>query len=128
MASDAGRMRTLRDRLEVGLKRGPAVIFGEAAERLPNTTLFAVPGLKAEIALINLDLAGFAVSSGSACSSGKVTASHVLTAMGVAPELVAGAIRVSIGPTTKENEIDLFLEAWTKVVAGLSRDKGGLAA
>jgi cysteine desulfurase len=88
----------------------------------------AVSGLKAEIALINLDLGGFAVSSGSACSSGKVTASHVLTAMGVAPELVAGAIRVSIGPTTTENEIDSFLEAWTKVVAGLSRDKGGLAA
>jgi len=52
----------------------------------------------------------------------------VLTAMGVAPELVTGAIRVSIGPTTTENEIDSFLEAWTKVVAGLSRDKGGLAA
>ena len=128
IVSDAERMRALRDRLEAGLKRGPAVIFGEAAERLPNTTLFAVPGLKAEIALINLDLGGFAVSSGSACSSGKVTASHVLTAMGVAPELVTGAIRVSIGPTTTENEIDSFLEAWTKVVAGLSRDKGGLAA
>jgi cysteine desulfurase len=87
-----------------------------------------VRGLKAEIALINLDLDGFAVSSGSACSSGKVTASHVLTAMGVAPELVAGAIRVSIGPTTSENEIDSFLEAWMKLVTGLSRDKGGLAA
>jgi cysteine desulfurase len=128
MASDAERMRALRDRLEAGLKRGPAVIFGETAERLPNTSLFAVPGLKAETALINLDLGGFAVSSGSACSSGKVTASHVLTAMGIAPDLISGAIRVSIGPTTSENEIDLFLEAWRKLVAGLSRDKGGLAA
>ena len=87
-----------------------------------------MPGLKAETALIKLDLAGFAVSSGSACSSGKVAASHVLAAMGVAPELAAGAIRVSIGPTTTENEIDCFLEAWRTVVAGLSRDKGGLAA
>ena len=128
MAADAERMRALRDRLEAGLKRGPAVIFGEAVERLPNTSLFAVRGLKAEIALINLDLDGFAVSSGSACSSGKVTASHVLTAMGVAPELVVGAIRVSIGPTTSENEIDSFLEAWMKLVTSLSRDKGGLAA
>ncbi len=70
----------------------------------------------------------FAVSSGSACSSGKVAASHVLAAMGVAPELASGAIRVSVGPTTTENEIDSLIEAWRMVVAGLSRDKGGLAA
>ena len=128
MAADAEHMRVLRDRLEAGLKRGPAVIFGESVERLPNTSLFAVPGLKAETALINLDLDGFAVSSGSACSSGKVTASHVLAAMGIAPGLISGAIRVSIGPTTTENEIDSFIEAWRTVAAGLSRDKGGLAA
>jgi cysteine desulfurase len=128
MADDGPRMRALRDRLESGLERGPVVIFGAGAERLPNTTLLAAPGLKAEIALIKLDLAGFAVSSGSACSSGKVTASHVLAAMGVAPELAAGAIRVSIGPTTTENEVDSFIETWRTVVAGLSRDKGGLAA
>jgi cysteine desulfurase len=128
MAADRPRTRALRDRLEAGLKRGPVVIFGEGAERLPNTSLFAMPGLKAEIALIKLDLAGFAVSSGSACSSGKVAASHVLAAMGVAPELASGAIRVSIGPTNTENEIDSFLEAWRTVVAGLSRDEGGLAA
>jgi cysteine desulfurase len=127
MADDGTRMRALRERLEAGLGRS-AMIFGAPAERLPNTSLFAAPGLKAEIALIKLDLAGFAVSSGSACSSGKVAASHVLAAMGVAPELGSGAIRVSIGPTTTENEIDSFLEAWRTVVAGLSRDKGGLAA
>jgi cysteine desulfurase len=128
MADDAQRMRELRDRLETGLKRDPVVIFGESAERLPNTSLFAAPGLKAETALIKLDLAGFAVSSGSACSSGKVAASHVLAAMGVAPELASGAIRVSIGQTTTENEIDCFLEAWRTLLAGLSRDEGGLAA
>ena len=115
-------MRALRERLEAGLWRGPVVIFGEGAERLPNTVaLFAAPGLKAETALIKLDLAGFAVSSGSACSSGKVAASHVLKAMGVAPELASGAVRVSLGPTTTENEIDSFLAAWSKLVAGLSR-------
>jgi len=129
LADDGIRMQVLRERLETGLGRNRnTVIFGEAAERLPNTSLFAAPGLKAEIALIKLDLAGFAVSSGSACSSGKVAASHVLAAMGVAPELAAGAIRVSIGPTTTENEIDSFIEAWRTVVASLSRDKGGLAA
>jgi len=126
MATDAERMRSVRDRLEAGL--GSCVIFGRGAERLPNTSLFAAPGLRAETALINLDLDGFAVSSGSACSSGKVTASHVLAAMGVSPELVSGAIRVSVGPSTSENEIDLFLEAWTKLLSGLSKERGGLAA
>ena len=72
-------------RLEAGLKAATphAVIFGEGAQRLPNTTLFAVPGVKAETAMIAFDLNGIAVSSGSACSSGKVQASHVLAAMGV---------------------------------------------
>ncbi len=131
MVADGERMRFVRDRLEAGLARGPTVIFGRNAERLPNTSLFATPGLRAETALINLDLDGFAVSSGSACSSGKVTASHVLAAMGMSDKLVGGAIRLSIGPSTSENEIDLFLEAWTKLLASLSKDskdKRGLAA
>jgi cysteine desulfurase len=128
MAADADRMRFVRDRLERALMLGPAVIFSRAVERLPNTSLFAVPGLRAETALINLDLDGLAVSSGSACSSGKVAPSHVLAAMGVPAELAAGAIRVSIGPTTSENEIDLFLEAWMKLLAGLSKHRRGLAA
>jgi cysteine desulfurase len=128
MAADGERMRFVRDRLEAGLTQGPTVIFGRNAPRLPNTSLFATPGLRAETALINLDLDGFAVSSGSACSSGKVTPSHVLAAMGVSEKLISGAIRLSIGPTTSENEIDLFLEAWTKLLAGLSKDRRGLAA
>ena len=110
------------------LTGGPTVVFGQAAARLPNTSLFAAPGVRAETALINLDLDGFAVSSGAACSSGKVTASHVLAAMGAPARLSAGAIRVSIGPGTTENEIDLFLKAWTKLLKGLSRDGQGLAA
>jgi cysteine desulfurase len=69
-----------------------------------------------------------AVSSGSACSSGKVAPSHVLAAMGVAPEVAMGAIRISLGPTTTEEEIEIFLKAWTKRVMGLSKGKRGLAA
>jgi cysteine desulfurase len=125
---DSERMRVLRDRLEAGLVNGPTVIFGHQARRLPNTSLFAAPGIRAETALISLDLDGFAVSSGSACSSGKVTASHVLAAMGVPGDLAAGAIRVSIGPATSENDIDRFLKAWMKLLAGLSKEKSGLAA
>lgn len=116
-------LRRLRDRLELGLRQAaPAtVIFGEAAERLSNTALFAIEGVKAETALIAFDLAGIAVSSGSACSSGKVTASHVLAAMGVRADLAAGAIRVSFGLTSGEADIDRFLEAWTKLVAHLNK-------
>jgi cysteine desulfurase len=128
MTADGERMRPLRDRLEAGLGGGPTVVFGRNAGRLPNTSLFAAPGIRAETALINLDLDGFAVSSGSACSSGKVTASHVLAAMGVPGDLAAGAIRVSIGPGTGENDIDRFLKAWTERVEALSKGKGGLAA
>src|SRR5258707_9222046 len=129
MAADSERLRALRDRLEAGLARSPTVVFGRNAERLPNTSLFAAPGLRAETAIINLDLMGFAVSSGSACSSGKVAASHVLAAMGVPGGLSSGAIRLSIGPHTAENEIDLFLKAWMKLLAGLSKGgKSGLAA
>ena len=129
-SEEACRIKALRERLEAGLERA-AIVFGAGAERLPNTTLFAVPGVKAETALIALDLAGFAVSSGSACSSGKVSASHVLAAMGVPAALAAGAIRVSIGYATTEGDIDLFLRAWTKLSVGLSKrakDNRGLAA
>jgi len=131
LAREGERLRVLRERLEAGLREIAAetVIFGAGAERLPNTTLFAVPGHKAETALIALDLAGVAVSSGSACSSGKVAASHVLSAMGVAPELVGGAIRVSLGWETRESEVKDFLIAWSKTVSRLSRgEKTGLAA
>ena len=76
----------LRNRLESGLRQTPgAIVFSDDVPRLPNTTLFTVPGLKAETAVIGFDLAGIAVSSGSACSSGKVQPSHVLEAMGFGP-------------------------------------------
>jgi cysteine desulfurase len=119
--ADAVRMAALRDRFEAALKTQTpaAVVFGAAAERLPNTCLFAVPGLKAETAIISFDLNGIAVSSGSACSSGKVQISTVLTAMGVEPDLARGAVRVSLGWTTTEAEIDLLLNAWMRVVSTL---------
>ncbi len=131
LGAEAARIGALRERLEAGLRaiRADTAIFGMGAERLPNTALFAVPGQRAETALIALDLDGIAVSSGSACSSGKVAPSHVLAAMGVAPELAAGAIRVSLGRETRETEVKDFLIAWTKLVSRLSRgEKSGLAA
>src|SRR4029077_13211440 len=118
---DVTRMAALRDRLESGLKAvtPEAVVFGASVPRLPNTTLFAVPGLKAETAIIAFDLNGIAVSSGSACSSGKVQASHVLPAMGVDPSLSRGAVRISLGWSTTEADLEALLTAWNKVVSSL---------
>ncbi len=124
--TEAARMAALRDRLEAGLKAAsPAVvIFGTESERLPNTTLFAVPGLKAETAVIALDLEGVAVSAGAACSSGKVQPSHVLAAMGVPLHLARAGVRVSLGPSTAESEVDRFIEAWIKVSGSLAKQQG----
>jgi cysteine desulfurase len=121
--AEAERMRTLRDALEMGLKAiAPhAVIFGGAAERLPNTTLFSVEGMKAETAVIAFDLEGIAVSSGAACSSGKVQPSHVLAAMEVSPALLRGAVRVSLGWTTTEADVERFFAAWRKLAKVLSK-------
>jgi cysteine desulfurase len=122
LAGDAPRLQSLRNRLENGLQQTPDVIvFSEAVPRLPNTTLFTVPGLKAETAVIGFDLAGIAVSSGSACSSGKVQPSHVLEAMGFGPELAQGAVRLSLGWSTSETEVDRCLEAWRKLAGTLLR-------
>jgi cysteine desulfurase len=128
--TDAAHMATLRARLEAGIKAATpqAVIFGEAASRLPNTSFFAVPGMKAETLIIAFDLNGVAVSSGSACSSGKVQASHVLAAMGVAPELARGAVRVSLGWTTTAADVDRFLGTWNKLAESLLKERRGIAA
>jgi cysteine desulfurase len=122
LAAEAARMAVLRDRLERGLQAisPEAIVFGQEAERLPNTTLFAVPDMKAETAVIAFDLEGVAVSSGAACSSGKVTPSHVLAAMGVPPSLARGAVRVSLGQAMAESEVDRFLEAWRKLFQSLT--------
>jgi cysteine desulfurase len=118
---EANRMAALRDRLEAGIKAvaPKTVIFGAEAARLPNTTLFSVPGMKAETAVIAFDLEGVAVSSGAACSSGKVSPSHVLAAMGAAPELARGAIRVSLGYATTDEDVGTILKAWGKLSESL---------
>ncbi len=106
----------LRDMLEARLcaVAPELVVFGHAAERLPNTSCFAVPGWAGETQVMQMDLAGFAVSAGSACSSGKVRrASRVLLAMGFDEMTASSAIRVSLGPTTTESEVTGFVEAWS---------------
>jgi len=128
LEGDAARLRGLRDRLEAGLKQTPdMIVFSEEVPRLPNTTLFTVPGLKAETAVIGFDLGGVAVSSGSACSSGKVQPSHVLEAMGVGKELAQGAVRLSLGWSTSEAGIDLALQAWRKLADALLRGRRNTA-
>jgi cysteine desulfurase len=126
LGAEAARMLALRNLLEMGLRdiSPKAVIFGAAAERLPNTTLFALQGMKAETAVIAFDLEGVAVSSGAACSSGKVQPSHVLAAMGVSPPLLRGAVRVSLGFSTTQADIELFLGAWRKLATALSKERG----
>ncbi|WP_159590094.1 cysteine desulfurase family protein [Chelativorans xinjiangense] len=109
-------VRAKRDRLEAIVRDlvPDAVIYAEKAPRLPNTLFFSIPGMKAETAQIAFDLAGIALSAGSACSSGKVGPSHVLQAMGFGSE--AGALRVSIGPGTVEEEIVAFGAVLEKII------------
>ncbi len=110
-------MRRLRDTLEEGVRQATpaAVIVGKDAARIANTSCIALPGKAAETLVIRLDLEGIAVSAGAACSSGKVASSHVLEAMGLAPEIVRSAIRVSLGPQTQDKDVAVFLAAWNKV-------------
>jgi cysteine desulfurase len=117
LAGEFTRLSHLREAFEAEIRRiaPEAVIFGAGVERLPNTTLFALPGRRAETALIAFDLGGVALSSGSACSSGKVKRSHVLDAMGIAPGLAEGAMRLSFGWATTEAEVSLFAAALEKV-------------
>jgi cysteine desulfurase len=126
---DGARMAALREQVEAGIKATAprAMFFGADAPRLPNTSLFTVPGLKAETAIIAFDLNGIAVSSGSACSSGKVQASHVLAAMGVEPELARGAVRISLGWSTTEADIERLLNAWNTVVSSLLNKQANAA-
>jgi cysteine desulfurase len=113
------RLRGLRGRLESGLAALGARIFGAAAERLPNTTYFAVPDIDGETLVGKLDRAGFAVASGAACSSANPEPSHVLRAMGVAPEIARGAVRVSLGAGNSEADVDEFINALRHTVGRL---------
>ncbi|MCP3408283.1 cysteine desulfurase family protein [Bradyrhizobium sp. CCGB01] len=116
LPEDAERMATLRDRLENGIRAiAGGTVFADDVKRLPNTVLFTAPGLKAETAVIGFDLEGVAVSSGSACSSGKVQPSHVLSAMGYDATIAQGAVRLSLGWSTEPDDINRALEAWRKL-------------
>ncbi len=105
----------LRDRLEAGMRSAApdVVIHGAAVDRVANTSFFTLPGLKAETGQIAFDLEGVALSAGSACSSGKLGASHVLTAMGF--DAKAGALRISLGPATRQDEVDRAIEIFARV-------------
>lgn len=102
---------SLRRQLEAGLNRLGAVIFATQAERLPNTSFFAIPNIEGETLVTALDKAGFAVASGSACSSDSTEPSHVLLAMGIEPDLARGAVRVSLSDSNTSEEITQFLAA-----------------
>lgn len=112
-------VRDRRDRLEAAMRdAAPEIrVIGGASRRLPNTSCTAVPGVPSSLMTMRLDLAGIAISAGSACASGKVAASPVLSAMGVGDELAQSAIRVSQGPYTTDGDIDRFLSAWRETVA-----------
>jgi cysteine desulfurase len=130
--AEPARLIGLRDRLTIAVRSvaADAAVFAESAPRLPNTVCFAVPGVEAATLMIALDLAGVAVSSGSACSSGKVAPSHVLAAMGVRPELARGAIRLSLGWASTEANVECFAAAFASVTARMRaarRDATALA-
>jgi len=129
-AEQMARLAALRDKLEAGVRDiCPAVtIFGKEAPRLANTSCFAAPGISAETALIAFDLKRVSLSSGSACSSGKVSVSHVLTAMGVDEATARCALRVSLGWNSTDADIDRFLEVWPQVVDRLNPEARNRAA
>jgi cysteine desulfurase len=125
----AARIRKLRDRLEAEIRAvAPgAPIYGAGAERLPNTSCISMPGVSNQTQLIALDLEGIAISTGSACSSGKVGPSHVLAAMGIEPAEAASAIRVSLGWASTDADIDRLVAAWTRLFTKAGRVHAGAA-
>jgi cysteine desulfurase len=129
VGSRPARLAALRDRFEGGLSAIPGtVIHCHTAPRLPNTSHLALLGVEGEALLIRLDLAGFAVSTGSACSSGTVEPSKTLLAMGLTVEEALSSIRVSFGSGNRPQDVDLFLEALARETAALRRLTGGAAA
>ena len=121
LSATAFRLNTLRSRLEQGLSAIGAILFGTAAERLPNTLYFAFGDIDGETLVAALDRAGYAVASGAACSSANPEPSHVLRAMGVMPELARGAVRISLGVANTVEHIEDFLLTLQKTVLKLRR-------
>ena len=116
---DMDRLAELRIRLEDGIREAGGTVIAEGTPRMPTIGSVALPGASNAALLVQLDLAGIAVSAGSACSSGKMRASAVLAAMNVPPEIAAGFLRVSFGPHTSEADVDRFLDEWRRI-----RDRG----
>jgi cysteine desulfurase len=112
---DMDRLAALRSRLEEGVKEQGGEVIGEDAPRIPTIGAISLPGGNSASLLVQLDLAGIAVSAGSACSSGKMKASDVLSAMNVPSEIALGFIRVSFGPSTSEADVERFLAQWHKI-------------
>jgi len=110
-------LKTLRDAMEAKLLAiaPQAVVFGQDADRLPNTTCIGMPGVRNELQVMAFDLEGFCISAGSACSSGKVASSHVLAAMHVDDAIGGNAIRISLGWNTQSAEVDKMVEAWEEI-------------
>jgi cysteine desulfurase len=130
LGTEATRLAKLRDAVEAGIRAiaPEAIILSDDAARLPNTVCFAVPGIAAETAVIAFDLEGVALSAGAACSSGKVGPSETLAAMAVGPQVAKGAMRVSLGWSTSENDISRFLDVWKRVYLNLGQRRRERAA
>jgi cysteine desulfurase len=114
---DLERLAALRAQLDSGVKQSGGVIIGEDSPRLPTIGAVSLPGASSASLLVQFDLAGIAVSSGSACSSGKMKESAVLAAMGVTPEIAGGFLRISFGPHTTEPDVDAFLAEWRRIAS-----------
>jgi cysteine desulfurase len=114
---DMERLAALREKLDAGVKQADGVVIGQEAPRIPTIGSVAMPGASSASLLVQFDLAGIAVSAGSACSSGKMKDSAVLAAMGVAPDIAAGFLRISFGPSTSEADVDAFLAEWQRIAS-----------
>ena len=119
------KIRLLRDQIEkeLGLVAPDVFIVSKEVERLPNTSAIIMPGVNSDIQLMALDLDGVAVSSGSACSSGKVSRSHVLEAMGLSNDFSGSAIRISLGWGSQQVDVENFLKSWGALYNRLGRGK-----
>ena len=118
---DMARLAALRERLDHGVEASGGVVIGKDSPRIATIGAVALPGASSASLLVQADLAGIAVSSGSACSSGTMKDSHVLAAMGVAPDLAASFVRISFGPSTREAEVDAFLDVWRGIARRTQR-------
>lgn len=116
---DMERLAALRARLDAGVRQAGGAVIGEESPRIPTIGAISLPGASNASLLVQFDLAGIAVSAGSACSSGKMKESAVLAAMGVAPKVAGGFLRISFGPGTSDADVDGFLAEWTRIAGRL---------